>query len=198
MRGFFTFSAQSCIFIFLFLRRFGQYFVNSVFLHGVLISHSDRAHAVGQLRTSDQHDAENSDNTQNSQKRGLHALSGIRKPNPPQTHVLDHVATGIDTSLTYSFHLAMEHHKKQERENKLAIFIVKSYDMKNNSMFHILCRLIGSIMCVLSQTNLTATSSISEYVSIFIHPRSLLCFIFTYSHCAARFFTDEVIVTIFR
>jgi len=40
---------------------------------------------------------------------------------------LDHVATGIDKSLTYSFYLAMKkHHKAQEIENQLAISIVKS------------------------------------------------------------------------
>ena len=42
-------------------------------------------------------------------------------------HALDHAATGIDKSLTYSFYLAMKkHHKAQEIEYKFKIFIVKS------------------------------------------------------------------------
>jgi len=35
-----------------------------------------------------------------------------------QTHSLDHAATGIASSISYLFHLAMEqYHKEQESEN---------------------------------------------------------------------------------
>ena len=69
-----------------------------------------------------------SDSTQHYREGDLHVLSGIQNPNTRKgavaDHVLDHAATGIDNSRTYSFHLKMEHHhKEQESENKLAIFI---------------------------------------------------------------------------
>jgi len=78
----------------------------------------------------------------------------IPADNRSQPHALDYTATWIDNLLTYSFHMAMDHHyKTQETENKLAILIVKSQYLKNNSMFHTLCHLVRNIMCILSHEN---------------------------------------------
>jgi hypothetical protein len=45
-------------------------------------SHSDKRHLLGLLWTSDQPDAENSDNTQQSQQIDIHAPGGIQTHNP--------------------------------------------------------------------------------------------------------------------
>jgi len=95
--------------------------------------HSDTEHSAGLLQTSDQPNAETSIwKVHNILKKGISMPSvEFETPVPAnelsKIHTLDHVATGIDKSLTYSFYLAMEkHHKAQEIENKLAIYIVKS------------------------------------------------------------------------
>ena len=45
-------------------------------------SHSDTPHLVGLLWARDQPDADNSDNTQHSQEKNIHAPGGIRTRNP--------------------------------------------------------------------------------------------------------------------
>ena len=45
-------------------------------------SHSDTSHSVGLLLTSDQPDAENSDNTRHSQETNVHVPGGIQTGNP--------------------------------------------------------------------------------------------------------------------
>jgi len=43
----------------------------------------------------------------------------------------------------------------------------------------------------------SANSPVPEYATIFIHPPSFLCFIFTYSYHSTRFFTDKISFTVF-
>ena len=42
----------------------------------------------------------------------------------------------------------------------------------------------------------SANTPVPEYASIFKHPPSFLCFIFTYSYRVTRFFTDEISLTV--
>ena len=67
---------------------------------GASRSHSDTPHSVGLLWTSDQPDAETSDNTQHSQETDIHVARAEFEPaipasERPQTHALDRAATGI-------------------------------------------------------------------------------------------------------
>ena len=68
--------------------------------HSLLIMETLQPHSEG-LWVSDQLDAETSvtDNTQRSQETDIHASGRIQTCDPaseqPQTHALDHVATGI-------------------------------------------------------------------------------------------------------
>ena len=52
-------------------------------------SHSDTLRSVGLLWTSDQSDAENSDNTQHSQQTDIHAAGGIRTRKPSKRVAAD-------------------------------------------------------------------------------------------------------------
>jgi hypothetical protein len=52
-------------------------------------SHLDTPHSVGLLWTSDQPDAENSDNTQHSQQADIHTAGGIRTRNPSKRVAAD-------------------------------------------------------------------------------------------------------------
>jgi hypothetical protein len=62
-------------------------------------SHSDTPHSVGFLWTSDQPDAENSDNTQLSKETDIHAPAGfepaISASERQQTYALDRAAARI-------------------------------------------------------------------------------------------------------
>jgi hypothetical protein len=59
---------------------------------GLLIIEASRSHSAGLVWTSDQPDAETSDNTQHSQETDIHAPGGIR------THALDHWDRPLDRS----------------------------------------------------------------------------------------------------
>jgi hypothetical protein len=52
-------------------------------------SHSATSHSVGLLWTSDQPDADISDNTQDSQERDIHVPGGIRPHNPSKRAAAD-------------------------------------------------------------------------------------------------------------
>lgn len=159
LSGYYTFSALSYIFMFLFLRLSAIIRLIASFFtdfRGIIQTQHTRQGFTRPVISPTLKPL--SDNTQHSQERDLHALSGIKTSIPAnerqQTHSLDHAATAIDKSLTHSFYLAMEkHHKAQESENKLTILIFKSQYFKNNSMCRTLYHLIKVIMCVLSQIN---------------------------------------------
>jgi hypothetical protein len=76
-------------------------------------SHSDTPHWLGLLWTSNQPDAETSDNTQHSQETDNHVPTGFESTIPaserPQTNALDRAATGIIINLyCYSFLVSTE------------------------------------------------------------------------------------------
>ena len=58
-------------------------------LRGFMITHNDVPQSVGHLWTSDQSVAENSDNTQHSQQKNIHAPGGIRTHNLSRRAAVD-------------------------------------------------------------------------------------------------------------
>jgi len=77
------------IFFFFCLWRFGQYSGHDLSFHGVSRYHSDTAHDVGVLRTSDQMLRPLPDNKYQSLQTYIHALGGIQNRNPSKRRDAD-------------------------------------------------------------------------------------------------------------